>query len=76
VLTAIKANITIREHQSAGRITVQTVQGHLRMNSEGREFDMPVGRLLVLDRDLRHDVVAIEDSVFLLTIALPGGEER
>jgi quercetin dioxygenase-like cupin family protein len=76
VLTAIQAKTTIHEHHAAGRISVQTVQGHLRMHAGGKEFDLPTGRILVLDRAIPHDVVALEDSAFLLTIAWPEGEEH
>jgi quercetin dioxygenase-like cupin family protein len=76
VLTALQAKTTIHEHHSAGRISVQTIEGHLRMHAAGREFDLPAGRVLVLDRALPHDVVAIEDSAFLLTIAWPEGAEH
>lgn len=76
VLTAIQANTTIHEHQSAGRISVQTVEGHLRMHAGGKQFDLPAGRVLVLDRAMPHDVVAIEDSAFLLTIAWPEEAEH
>jgi hypothetical protein len=37
---------------------------------------MPVGHLLTLDHDLVHDVVAIGDSVLLLTIAWPADPLR
>jgi quercetin dioxygenase-like cupin family protein len=74
VLTAIKAETTIHEHHSAGRISVQTVEGRIRMHAGGKEFDLPAGHLLVLDRAMPHDVVAIEDSACLLTIAWPEGE--
>ncbi len=74
VLTAVKAETTIHEHHSAGRISVQTVEGRIRMHAGGKEFDLPAGHLLVLDRAMPHDVVAIEDSAFLLTIAWPEGE--
>jgi len=76
VLTALQAKTTIHEHHSAGRISVQTIEGHLRMHAGGREFDLPAGRVLVLDRALPHDVAAIEDSAFLLTIAWPEGAEH
>lgn len=72
-LTAIQANATIHEHHSAGCISVQTVKGHLRMHAGGREFDLPAGRVLVVDRAMPDDVVATEDSAFLLTIAWPEG---
>jgi len=76
VLTALQAKTTIHEHHAAGRISVQTVEGHLRMHAGGKEFDLPAGRVLVLDRAMPHDVVAVEDSAFLLTIAWPEGAER
>jgi hypothetical protein len=44
------------------------------MHAGGKEFDLPAGHLLVLDRAMPHDVVAIEDSAFLLTVAWPDGE--
>ena len=71
VLTAIQAKTTIHEHQTDGRIAVQTVEGHLRMHAGGKEFDLPAGHVLVLDRAMPHDVVALQDSAFLLTIAWP-----
>lgn len=71
VLTAIKGGTRIQEHHSAGRISVQAVAGHIRMRALGREFDLPQGRLLVLDRGVQHDVEALEDSAFLLTVAWP-----
>ncbi|HYM09370.1 MAG TPA: hypothetical protein VEU62_01485, partial [Bryobacterales bacterium] len=72
VLTVVKGNTRIHEHHSDGRISVQTVAGHIRMRAGGKEFDLPVGRLLALDRAMPHDVEALEDSAFLLTIAWPG----
>ena len=38
----------------------------------GRTFDLPAGTLLTLDQNLPHDVEALEESAFLLTIAWPG----
>jgi len=50
------------------------VRGHLKIRAAGREFDVPQGHMLVLDRGVRHDVEALEDSAFLLTIAWPEGQ--
>lgn len=71
VLTAIKGGARIHQHHSAGRISVQTVAGHIRMRALDRQFDLPLGRLLVLDRGVQHDVEAVQDSAFLLTVAWP-----
>ena len=70
VLMLMKAQTRIEEHHADGRISVQTV-GHIRMHVAGRDFDLPVGHLLALDHEVRHDVEALEDSAVLLTIARP-----
>jgi len=71
VLTVVRGGIRIREHRAAGRISVETVAGHICMHLPGKTVDMPVGSLLALDRDVPHDVEAVTDSAFLLTIAWP-----
>jgi quercetin dioxygenase-like cupin family protein len=71
VLTVLKSKARLHEHKAAGRISVQTVAGHIRMHIESKVFDLPVGHLLVLERAIAHDVEALEDSAFLLTIAWP-----
>ncbi len=70
-LIAMKAQARIEEHQNAGRISVQTLRGHIRMQAAGKLFELPEGHVLVLDRAVRHDVEAVEDSVFLLTSVPP-----
>lgn len=73
VLTALKANSRIPPHQTAGRISIHTLRGRIQVRAEGRTFNLPAGSLVVLDHGLRHDVEALEDSSFLLTIAWPPG---
>jgi len=70
-LIAIKVGMRIDEHQNPGRISVQTIAGHIRMHAVGNVFDLPRGKILVLDRAVRHDVEALEDSAFLLTVSHP-----
>ncbi len=71
VLTVLKRGAVVREHQAAGRISVQTIAGHLRMHVGEHLFDLPIDNMLVLDRSVGHKVEALEDSAFLLTIAWP-----
>jgi quercetin dioxygenase-like cupin family protein len=70
-LIAIRNGARIEEHHNPGRISVHTLTGHIRMKAAGETFDLPQGNVLVLDRAVRHDVEALEDSVFLLTAAMP-----
>ena len=76
VLTALKAHSRLPGHQADGRISIQTVAGHIQVRVEGRTFDLPSGSLLALDQGRPHEVEAVEDSAFLLTIAWPGRSEK
>src|SRR5574338_664175 len=76
VLIALKARARLPGHQTEGRISIQTVQGQIHVRAEGRTFYLPAGNLLALDRGLPHDVEAVEESAFLLTIAWPGDAEE
>ncbi len=70
-LRRMKANTRIPEHHNPGRICVQTIFGHIRMHADNKLFDLPQGKMLVLDRAVTHDVEAVEESAFLLTVAYP-----
>lgn len=74
VLTALKAHTHIPGHQTEGRMSIHTVRGHLRLRALGRTFDLRAGSLLALDQGVAHELDALEDSAFLLTIAWPGRE--
>jgi quercetin dioxygenase-like cupin family protein len=76
VLVALKARSRIPEHQTEGHISIQTVVGHIQVRAQGRTFELRAGGLLALDQGLRHDVEAVEESAFLLTIAWPGDKDR
>lgn len=75
VLIVLAAHARIPPHQAEGPISVQAISGHIQMRAEGRTFNLHAGSLLTLDHGLRHDVEALEDSAFLVTLArLPGAE--
>jgi quercetin dioxygenase-like cupin family protein len=69
VLTAMRAGARLKEHDAAARISIQTLSGRLRLHVADEPVELPAGHLLVLDHDLVHDVEALEDCVFLLTVA-------
>jgi quercetin dioxygenase-like cupin family protein len=75
VLVALRAGARMEEHHAAGRISVQTLAGHVRLHTAGTNVDLPVGRLVSLERDVPHDVEALEESAFLLTIAWQGAHD-
>lgn len=69
VLVSLKAGGQLHEHRTAGRISIQSLSGNIRVHTPERVLEMTAGRLLTLDRGVVHDVVAKLDSVFLLTVA-------
>ena len=71
VLVAIKAGGKLREHHAPGRIAIQAISGYLRLHLPDETVELPAGHLLTLDRHMTHEVEAVEESTFLLTIAWP-----
>lgn len=71
VLTTLAAGARLPGHSTRGRITIHALSGHIRVRTGERTFDLPSGRLLALDQGVPHDVEAVEESAFLLTIAWP-----
>ncbi len=71
VLIAMKANTRMHEHTAAARISVHTLSGNIRLHLPEQTVELPVGHLLALDECVPHDVDAVEDSAFLLTISWP-----
>jgi quercetin dioxygenase-like cupin family protein len=69
VLTALNAHAYVHEHHAAGSISVQTIEGHLRMHIPGRTFDLKPGEMVVLEAAIPHDVEALKDSSYLLTVS-------
>ena len=72
VLTALQAKTRIPEHKTEGRISVHVLSGHIHLRAAGRTYSLRPGSLLALDHGMPHDVEALEESAFLLTIAWPG----
>ena len=71
VLIALKAGSRIPEHHTEAQISLQTVVGHIQVRALGRSFELRAGGLIALDQGVPHEVEAVEESAFLLTIARP-----
>ena len=72
VYMLMKPGTRLQEHHANGRISVHTLSGHVRLHLAGQTVDLPAGHLLALERQVEHDVEAIEESAVLLTLAWPG----
>ncbi len=56
------------EHEVAGAVTIQCVEGEVVVWTPSRSCDLHAGELVVLDGGERHDVKAVTDSSLLVTI--------
>ena len=72
VLVRMKTGSYMSHHRAEGPISIQAIQGKIRVHlPEDRIEELEPGDLLTLERCLEHDVEAVEESAFLLTIAWP-----
>ena len=75
VLINMERGAHMKEHHADGTISVQVVKGKVRMNVGGKPYELAAGNLFTLGASIRHDVEAVDDSAFLLTISWPSAEE-
>jgi quercetin dioxygenase-like cupin family protein len=69
VLVALHAGATIPSHQTDSPISVQVIEGALTFRTEAQTLTLHPGHLLTLQAGIPHAVEAVEESVFLLTLA-------
>jgi quercetin dioxygenase-like cupin family protein len=68
VLTLLKADARMDSHQTEAPVTVHVLSGRLRLTMEDGPVELSPSQMVALDAGVRHDVVALEESAFLLTL--------
>lgn len=78
VLVLMKANTSMGTHHVDARISIHAVEGKIRVRMSEEFEEISAGEIVTLDYGIPHDVEAIQESAFLITISWPGGtkEER
>ncbi len=71
VLIALGQGRRMDAHRAPGAITIHTLDGRLRLHVGANTVDLAAGHMLALEPDATHDVEAMVESAFLLTIAWP-----
>ncbi len=64
---ALLADHNLSEHDSPGEATLQVLQGHVRLTTDGDEWDGKAGDYVAIPAQ-RHALHAVEDSVVMLTV--------
>lgn len=58
-------------HEAPGEVTLQCLEGQVRMDLGERVVELSAGALLYLRAHQPHDVRALQDSTILATLLLP-----
>jgi quercetin dioxygenase-like cupin family protein/iron-sulfur cluster repair protein YtfE (RIC family) len=74
VLTAMQGGARLALHDTAARFTLQVLSGRLAVYVHEQSMELAAGHLLALDRNVPHDVGALVDSAFLLSLVWAGSE--
>ena len=75
VLICMEAAARIEEHHADGTSSVLVLKGAIRYQARGQIYDLQAGSLLTLGASIGHDVEAVAESGFLLTISWPDNQE-
>ena len=68
VLIALHEEAVIKRHTAEGIISVQILEGEIVFSTDEQSVVMKQGDLIALHKGLPHEVNAIKESVFLLTL--------
>ncbi len=75
VLISMEGGARIKEHHADGGISVHVLKGSIRFTVQGQTRDLWPGNLLTLGASIKHEVEALEESAFLLTVSWPDNEK-
>jgi quercetin dioxygenase-like cupin family protein len=68
VLFAFKSGQQLKEHTTSSQIIVQTLRGRTLFTSGSTSVTMQSGRIVQLEENIPHSVVALTDAVVLVTM--------
>ena len=68
VMIALRTGARMQEHKADQCVTIHSLTGCLRLHLPRNTVDLPAGALLALEQTVLHDVEALADSVFLLSL--------
>jgi quercetin dioxygenase-like cupin family protein len=75
VLITMERGAQMKEHHADGTISIHVLKGSMRVQAQGQAHGLATASLFTLAPSIKHDVEALEDSAFLLTISWPTSEK-
>ena len=68
VLIALHKDAEMIKHTADGIISIQVLKGKISFTTEGQTVELCSGQMLALHKGVSHSVLAMEESIFLLTL--------
>jgi quercetin dioxygenase-like cupin family protein len=68
VLIALHEGAEMTRHTADGIISVQVLEGMLQFNTDQQSVELNKGEMLALHKRIAHSVLAIKETIFLLTL--------
>ena len=68
VLIALHAGAEMVKHTANGMISVQVLEGQIQFNTDLKSSEINKGQMLTLHERIPHSVIALKETVFLLTL--------
>ena len=68
VLIALHKGAEMPTHIADGIISVQVLEGQMQFNTEWRSVELSNGQMLALHERIPHSVLALKETIFLLTL--------
>ncbi len=75
VLVMMDGGARMDEHHADGSASVQVLRGSIRLRADRATEEIQKGQILTMPPSVKHDVEALEPSVFLLTLSWPDSEK-
>src|SRR5687768_8927587 len=70
VLMGLHEKAELKTHTANGIVSVQVLEGKILFVTEERTVTLEKGQMIALQQKLPHSVTAIQESFFLLTLAM------
>lgn len=71
-MVGFKEGGALREHKAGGPVAIQVMQGEVEVGVGETAQPLTTGQCLVLGANIEHSLVAHQESVIVLTIAMAG----
>jgi quercetin dioxygenase-like cupin family protein len=68
VLIALHRGAEMKSHTADGIISVQIIDGKIKFNTENQPIELDEGQMVTLHKGIQHSILAMEETVFLLTL--------